>query len=185
MTVTDRSGRVISRESRQSRSYVRQLVDFFYFLCDNVNRALTDRAGASQTLKRDQAGANLFRFDGVANDDDRGIIYGTGSTAVDISDSDLDTAIAEGTGSGQLSHQEETFTAPAVAGSTCSYTTTRAAINGSGAAISVAEIGIAVQAQNTALSLCYFLIIRDVLASAQNVPDGGAITVIYTIFVTV
>ena len=106
---------------------------------------------------------------------------GAGTTAVAIDDYNLETPLGEGTGVDELSHQAVEFTEPSVAGSTCSFTLRRIMINNSGSTITgIKEIGCLV----VQYLYCY-LGFRDVLGTALDVPDGGAITVEYTIGVTV
>ncbi|GAI90274.1 unnamed protein product, partial [marine sediment metagenome] len=62
----------------------------------------------------------------------------------------------------------------------CSFTLSRLMVNNSGVSISVTEIGCYVLGFNYV-----YLGFRDVLPGAVAVPDGGSITVIYTIAVTV
>lgn len=185
VTVRDKNGKIVSRERHKSRSFVRQWADFHYWLADFDDRTATDITNTSRTLDRDTGVVSALRMDGVATDDSKGVMVGTGTTAVTISDYALATKIAEGTGSGQLSHGAVTFTAPSVSGSECSFTVTRVFTNGSGATITVKEIGIYVTAQSTTPTVDYYLVIRDVLATTQAVPDGGSITVVYTLKVTV
>lgn len=183
--VRDKNGRRLSRESRKSRSYVRQWNDILYFLIGAVDRAITDTGNTSRTCDRSAQGATSLRFDGAATGDTRGVVVGTGNAAVTISDYALETQIAHGTGLNELTYGASTETAPTVAGVSISFTTTRSFINDSGAAITVKEIGIYISSQDTLAVLRFFCMVRDVLAAAQNVPDGGAITVTYTLTVTV
>jgi len=183
--VRDKNGKLISREKRRSRSFVRQWCDLHYWLAEPTDKTVTDISNTSRTLDRDTGLIHALRMDGAAVEPDKGVVVGTGTTAVTIADYALAAKIAEGTGVGQLSHQAVTLTAPSVVGSECSWTATRVFINGSGATITVTEIGIYVSAQDTVPAVRYFLVVRDVLVTAQAVPDGGAITVVYTIKVTV
>ncbi|GAH64041.1 unnamed protein product, partial [marine sediment metagenome] len=113
-----------------------------------------------------------------------GIRVGKGSTAVAIDDYALETPLGEGTGVDEFNHQAVTFTGPAVVGPTCSFTVKRILLNNSGVTISgIREIG-----QYMSMPIptgAYGLSFRDVLPGAVSVPDGGSITVIYTIAVTV
>ena len=106
---------------------------------------------------------------------------GKGTTAVAIDDYALESPCEEGTGTDEFNHQAMGKTEPSVIGSTCSFTVTRAMVNNSGATISgIREIGSYVRGYDW-----YFLGFRDVLGGPVSIPDGGAITVTYTLSVTV
>jgi len=180
--IRDRTGKMIKRlRRRRSRSYVRQWSDIVLEEVSAVARAITDRTGSAQTTS---AAIWNMVMAGAAGNDDRGVIFGTDDTAVDISDYDLGAAIAEGTGAGQLQHQLTAFSAVSVAGDESSFTISRVAVNGSGSSITVKEIGLAFEASCVA-GQKFFLAVRDVLSSSLAVPDGGAITAVYTIKVVV
>ena len=66
----------------------------------------------------------------------------------------------------------------AVVGNVCSFEAERVIVNNSGGAIAVAEVGIYCRALSATIYK-YFMIARDIVS--QSVPDGGAITVTYTI----
>jgi hypothetical protein len=147
-----------------------------------VNRTIKDTGGTDRTVQTYAGTPGAIAAEGS---DIRGIVVGSGATAVAISDYVLAAQIAHGVGAGQLYHYAATFTAPAVSGTSCSWTTTRVFANQSGATITVYEIGIYVIGVDTGLAARYFLVIRDVLATPQSVPDGGSVTVVYTVKVTV
>ena len=180
--VRDKEGKLLKRLRRRSRSYVRQWNDIICVqMCPSTNRTIKDTGGVNRTtINSDNLGAEPG-----AGALTRGIIVGIGSTAVSISDYALGTECVEGTGADQLNYLAQTYTAPAVSGSECSFTTTRVANNNSGNTVTVTEIGIYVLAVDSGSTSRIFLGIRDVLASSQAVPDGGAITVVYTLKVTV
>ena len=182
--VRDREGKLLKRERRKSRSFVQAWNKILYVLTSCLNLAgVVDTSGTSQTVLAIQGGT--LRCDAAAADATNGVVVGTGTTAVSISDTALGTIIANGSGAGQLNYLAVTFGAPSVSGSSCSFTVQRIANNGSGASITVTEIGIYCKAANLGGTVIYLLTIRDVLASSLAVPNGGAITVTYTIKVTV
>lgn len=180
--VKDKEGRVLQRISAPSRSYVEQwnqIVNVQFISADSqtvkdiegINRSATTHGGNL----RASAGIGVVTT---------GIRVGKGTTAVAIDDYALETPLGEGTGTDEFNHQLVQFTAPSVAGSTCSFTITRTMINNSGATISgIREIGcyIGLWAAGSEYALGF----RDVLPGALAAPDGGSITVTYTISVTV
>lgn len=177
----DRYGKLLKREKRKSRSYVQQWNEL---VCVQAGRktsfSIKDIDGVDQAVNYDEGN---FYMTGQLNVTNWGIVVGTGVTAVTISDYALAALCANGTGENQLLYLEGTVADAAVVGSDCSFTNTRIALNNSGATITVGEIGVHVV--GTTNGSDYFLVIRDVLASSIEVPDGGAITVVYTIKVTV
>lgn len=183
--VKDRQGKLLSRERRRSRSFVEQYNRFINFFAEATDKVIVDTGGTSRTLDRDTNAASKMRINAAANSSDAGIVVGTGTTAVAIANRALATQILEGISTGQLTHGAVTIGSPSVSAPDCSFTATRIFTNGSGATITVKEIGIYVWDVDTGSIVRHFCIIRDVLAATQDVPDGGAITVVYTIKVTV
>ncbi|MFQ5826628.1 MAG: ABC transporter substrate-binding protein [Dehalococcoidia bacterium] len=134
---------------------------------------------ARRLVERDRVDGYQLRM-GAGTQDSWGIVVGTDDTAVTINDYAMGTQFTNALGA---SHQTQTFTAPAVAASTCSWTTTRTIVNNSGNPVSIKEIGIYIIGQNgETYNHCG---VRDVLGAAVSVPDGGSITVTYTFSVTV
>ena len=180
--IRDRDGKLLRRFRRKSRSYIQQWNEIVCVQCGyKSDFSMKDTGGTDRDVDR---GAYSLYMEAGEDVDEYGIRVGTGTTAVAIDDNALATPIADGVGSGQMYHYAVTVADASVSGSSCSFTVTRVIGNQSGATISVTEIGIYFVAYENA-SPRYFLGIRDVLASSVAVPDGGAITVEYTIKVTV
>jgi len=177
--VTDKDGKVIQRISAPGRSFVRQWYDAMSAMADNEGRTVTDTGG---TVRAATPNAACFYALAAAGITTYGIRIGRGSTAVDIEDYALETPLEEGVGVDQFEHQASTYSKPAVVASSCSFWIRRAMLNNSGNTISlIREIGIYARVAAS----YYMLGVRDVLPGAVAVPDGGAITVTYTIGVTV
>lgn len=175
--VRDKEGRVLQCISAPSRSYVEQWNQLMNVQASQASKTVKDITGTDRSMS---IGPNQFSCNAAIADVTKGIRVGKGTTAVAITDYALETPLGEGTGTDEFNHQAVTFTEPAVAGSTCSFTVKRIMINNSGAIISgIKEIG------------CYtwrnwpILAFRDILPSAVYIPHGGSITVTYTIAVTV
>jgi hypothetical protein len=113
--------------------------------------------------------------------DTYGVVVGTGTTAVAIDDYNLATKIAHGTGSGQLQYGAVTINAPQISGNDCYCEVIRGFTNGSGATITVAEIGLVFRYEGQAW---YWLMVRDVFSSAFDVLDTKTLTVTYKVKVT-
>lgn len=177
--VRDKEGRIIKRISAPSRSYVQQWNELVNLQATQTAKTVKDFGGVNRVLTNDLTTLNA---DGALGHL-RGIVVGKGAAAVAITDYALGSLCEEGTGVDQFEHQVVVFTPPAVVGPTCSFTQERTLINNSGAAIIIGEIGIHIQSEGAAYY--WHLGIRDVLPGPVTVPSGGAITVTYTIAVTV
>jgi hypothetical protein len=185
--VTDKNGKVIQAEERPSDSYVKQWNQCINVVARQVSASIQKTDGTSAAVV--MTGGGMLNSGGGAlgtgppSLSAAGLVVGTGSTAVAIGDYALGTVCAQGTGANQFSHQAGTMTAPAIVGSTCSWKVRRTFINNSAADITVREIGsyhtVPASANFTALGW------RDVLLIPAVVPIGGAITVEYTVGVTV
>lgn len=182
--VKDKHGRVIVRQKRKAHSY---LVAYSQLMYIGTNGP---PAGSQNIVNTDgvtrNATANYYTFSmiALAGDTDYGIRVGSGNTPVDISDYALDTPVAEGVGAGQLSHLISVITNPTVAAGEAAFTVARVMVNGSGGTITVRNIGIYSQTGNI-FPERYCCIVRDVLPGEVLIPDGGSITVTYTVKVVV
>ena len=178
--VRDRNGKVISRERHQSRSFVRA---YNHLQCAQMrgiaapSPAITtkDTGGTDRNLRNGDKGSCNAAI-GVSA---YGIRVGTDNTAVDIEQYALIAACAEGTGAGEMEHQGTSFNFVGVAGNVCSFEVERSIVNNSGGAIAVEEVAIYTTGNDTADATRYFMVARDLIS--QSVPDGGAITMTYTI----
>ena len=181
VTIRNKSGRVLKRVSAPSRSYVSAWNQSLYVLNRHTGFTIKDTGGTDRYVSYS---SSVLRASAGAGETDHGIRVGKGSTAVTISDYSLESPCGEGIGVDQFLHQATATSSPAVVGSDCSFWHRRVMVNNSGSAISgIREIG------------CYMMIkysprycalgYRDVLPGSVSVPDGGSITVTYTLKVTV
>jgi len=178
--VRDRDGKVLSHENRRSRSMLGNWYRILYAHMAVTSTSLVRTDGIDRGVIN--FGDN-WKFVAAADEDDIGIVIGTGSTAVSIDDYKLDSQIMQGTGSGQMRHLASTPGWPSVAGSNCDFLTSRTFLNNSGGLITVRESGIYCRVKGTTY-YGYACIVRDVLATPQDVPDGGSITIDYTLRIT-
>ena len=177
--VTDKDGKVLQSFSGPSHSFVRQWYDLMSGFADNVSRVIKDTGGVNRVCAPHERG---WRARAAAAETRYGHRVGKGTTPVTISDYALETPLEEGTSLDQFEHGAVTYQKPAVVGSTSSWWIRRSMLNSSGATITgIKEIGIYAYCA----SAYYMLGVRDVLPSAVYVPNGGAISVAYTIAVTV
>ncbi|MBA7682968.1 hypothetical protein ES703_91324 [subsurface metagenome] len=176
VVVRDRHGKVISREHRRARSWLRQWNELIFLKVTQVamSTTFTDGVSRPQVLKIWD-----FRLTGAGE----GLVIGTGDTAPTINDYAMETLIADGTGVGQMSYQSCTVADSVVSAPHCSFLVARAFINNSGGLITVRESGIYSYC-GAAAGTGKVCSIRDVFAVVQGVPNGGAISVDYTLRVT-
>ncbi|MBA7703508.1 hypothetical protein ES703_112294 [subsurface metagenome] len=180
--VRDKKGRVLRRISAPSRSYVEQWNQAVNIKASAATKSVRDTDGVERASIENSA--QIFGANAVIGETRIGIRVGKGATAVVIDNYALETPCDEGTDTDEFNHQAVTFTEPLVVGSTCSFTVKRIMVNNSGATISgIREIGCYFWLRVT--GSYFFLGFRDILPSAVYVPNGGSITVIYTIAVTV
>ncbi|GAJ01607.1 unnamed protein product [marine sediment metagenome] len=176
--VRDKEGRVIQRISAPSRSYVEQWNQLLNVHASQANKTIRDTQGNEYSITTHAYNLCCNAAIGVIT---YGIRIGKGTTAVAIDDYALESPVGEGVGLDEFNHQAMVFTEPSVAGSTCSFKLRRTMINNSGATITgIRELGCYVRLAATYYGLGF----RDVLGSGCDVPDGGAITVEYTLGVT-
>lgn len=174
--VTDKHGKVIGREAGESRSW---LVAYNKMLAGNFGETAQTIVDITGTGRGQDYGYQSFGAQGVAGDDNMGIVVGTGTTPVDIEDYAMVSQVAHGSGAGQLSYIAQVNTSPTVDATSSYFTLTRQFLNVSGGDITIGEIGLYgyIDAVPTAYYGCF---VRDVLATPRLVPDGGAMTVVYT-----
>ena len=181
--VTDRNGKVISRQRRRkSHSYVQ---GWNWAVCaqflgqPNPSPPLGPVRNTGGGYVNLRTSGSPLRCNAGAGTINIGIRVGTDNTPVDITDYALKAPITEGTGSGQMEHQAQTFNFIGVVGNVCSFQIERVIVNNSGAQINVREAAIytvAYRYPTTGTEICAS---RDLIS--QDVPDGGSITVTYTI----
>lgn len=112
------------------------------------------------------------------------VIVGTGTEPVKASDIGLSSRVQHGSAAGQLVPGNATsFSIQTTDKPSTRMTLTRSFTNNSGADISINEIGVITSYNNLESPHDYtqFLIVRDVLAAAKNIPNGSTLTVDYEI----
>jgi len=177
--VRDKEGRVLQRISAPSRSFVQQWNQIMNVQAAQANKTITDTGGTPRSIPKFDGNFLTNAAPGITT---YGIRVGKGTTGVAIDDFALETPLEEGTGLDEFNHQPVTRTVPAVIGSTCSFNVKRILLNNSGATITgIREIGCYVRMAGGYFGLGF----RDVLLGTVTVPDGGSITVTYTIAATV
>ncbi len=178
----DREGRLLHRmRIRRCRSFVQ---GYNWAVCAQflgssspspVLGPVKDTGGTNRNLR---TCGIPFRSNGGAGVTDTGIRVGTSDDAVAINQHSLQAPIGQGIGAGQMEHLAQTFSFIGVAGSQCSFETQRVFVNNSGAPIAVRETAIYMTVYYPTTA-AYIMAARDLIT--EDVPDGGAVTVTYTI----
>lgn len=120
---------------------------------DTFSVSMTDTGGTA----RSQGNYRPFRIDCAAGVSAYGLVVGTGTNAVTLTDNKLQTQIAHGNGAGQLAYAAGTFNAPTTSGSDRYWEAVRTFTNNSGGDITVNEVGVYVFSSNP----YYYCVARD------------------------
>jgi len=141
-TGIDINGNVIAeRKEERANSLVKAFIAWLQ--CCVLGNTLANIPDTSNT-NRTMSSAHWTSYAvGAAGDSNSGILVGTSTTAVAITDYNLTTKITHGTGAGQLSYGAETRPQEThtVSGSTIYFTLRRTFVNTSGSEITINEIG--------------------------------------------
>jgi len=181
VVVRDKHGKVLERIAAPSRSYVRAWNQCLYVLNRHTGYTITDTGGTGRYISYS---SSVLRANAGAGEIGYGIRIGKGTTPVTINDYALETPCGEGTGVDQFMHQAMSRSSLGVVGPDCSFWHRRVMVNNSGSTISgIQEIGCYVMMKYS--PRYYALGYRDVLSGPVSIPDGGSITVTYTLKVTV
>ena len=182
VVVRDRHGKVLSRERRRSRSFLRAWNQLMFAQMTALSGAAYGKIKAIDGVENyGYPEARSFRME--AHVLYTGIICGTGDTAVAIDDYKLGSAIAHGVAAGQFDYKGMAVIGDVTLdGSQAKFLVTRHPVNNSGGTITVKEIGIYTTFYVTTTQK-YMCAVRDVLETPLAVPDGGGITVDYTLAV--
>jgi hypothetical protein len=181
VVVRDRHGRVLELIAAPSQSYVSAWNQCLYVLNRHSSLIIIDTGGTGRSISYS---SSVLRANAGVGEIDYGFRVGKGMTPVTINDYALEAPCGEGTGPDQFLHQAMATSSPTVAGADCSFWHRRVMVNNSGLPISgIREIGCYVLTKYSPryCALGY----RDVLPGEVSVPDGGSITVTYTLKVTV
>ena len=186
--VRDRNGKVLSKEEKRARSFLGLWNKVIWTQMTGASYPalmVTDINGNGWPLGCGTHGWN-FRMDGAANNQALGIVIGISNTPVSVSDYALGSQITQGTGIGQMDHLASVINASVVADPKCDFLLTRSFANNSGGLITVRESGIYIMLERSLspFTAAYGCGVRDVFSTPQDVPDGGGITIEYTLRVT-
>lgn len=183
--VKDRDGKVIVRRRKKSQSFVRA---FNHVLCAQIRQETTpnpaiqtkDTSNTTQSLR---TASTAFWCNAVAATATYGPVIGTDNTPVDIEQYALGAQCGEGTGANQVNHQATSVTYLGVAAGVSSFKVERTFLNNSGSAIAVEEIALYIRTHRVGAVAINVMGLRDLYS--VSVPDGGGISITYTIRITV
>jgi len=186
--VRDRNGKVLSQEEEKSRSFLGLWNKMMWTQITNASYPalmVTDINGSSWPLGVGTSGNN-FRMNAGVENAAMGIVIGTSNTPVAITDYRMGALIAQGFSAGQMDYMAMVINASVVADPNCDFFMSRQMANNSGGLITVRESGIYVMMERSLspFTAAYGCGVRDVFTTPQDVPDGGGITIEYTLRVT-
>ena len=186
--VRDRNGKVLSQEEKPSHSFLGLWNRMIWTQMTGASYpalGVTDIDGSYWPLGVGTSGYN-FRMNAGVENPSMGIVIGTSNTPVDVSDYRMGALIAQGFGAGQMDYMAQVIQASAVADPNCDFFMSRQMANNSGGLITVKESGLYMMMERSLSPFwtAYGCGVRDVFGTPQDVPDGGGITVEYTLRVT-
>jgi len=180
ITVKDKDGKITEHRVQKSQSFVRQWLELLYLQASGIRGgygySIRDTGNVVRGVHVD---TENLRVDAGATVITHGIVVGSGSTEPAIDDYALETQITHGVVAGQLQYSDMAIGHPAADATISQITVTRDFANGTGASVTVYEIGMYVIAQGVDEESCYFMVLRDVIAAGIEVPDGQTLTINY------
>ena len=184
VVVRDAQDRIKYIEEAPSKSFILNFL-YVWWLCFNLDSSdsvsVTSSSGTQTTMTTSQPMGWYNWVNGGAKPYS-GIQVGSGTSAPSASSPYLESLITSGTGSGQLSYGSDSVTSPSISSNPATLKISKTFTNNSGGSVTVGEIGLAPQIRNDSSGLYQAaLMVHDVLSSAVSVPNGGTITVTYTL----
>ena len=127
---------------------------------------------------------SFFSVFSADNNAGYGIVAGTGTTPPTNADYKLQTQIAHGVGAGQLDYGTHSLTVAQVVGSNVDLVISRTMYNGSGATITISEIGVYEYGSHPAGGNKTAMLIRDIITPV-DIENGETVSIQYTLRTTV
>lgn len=174
----DKNGQLKSYKKEESHSFVRGFIDILQTqMSQDTLGGWTDTGSIARPPN---ANAGNFGCIAGAGTISYGIVVGSGTNPVAITDYALQTLITHGTGSGQLTYGTCTVGLPVTSGTSRQIAVSRSFTNASGSDVTVNEVGLYVRVVNVPYYICI-----DRTRNTFIVLSGTSSTVTYTIKVTV
>jgi hypothetical protein len=179
--VKDSKGKILYHNKKVGNSAVANFLYILYiqFAAESVNYA--SPPDAQNTLGSNITGSynSAPTLNPDSGDDSFGMLFGSGNASPLPADYKI-TEIMNGITAGTLSYfAQQAIQAPTVSGNNTSFVLSRSALNSSGAAININEIGIYVVIVG---SVC--MIYRDLTGLPLSVPNGSTFTANITFSIT-
>lgn len=171
----DKDGNIIGESEHEANSLVKAfLAHLLAHLSTSTVASIPDTTNTSRSV----ANSSSWSITGTSGAGTQGIVVGTGTTAVTLTDYNIQTAIVHGTGDGQLSYGGVTFDSSlTTSGSTLYFNISRTFTNNSGSNITINEVGLITASTNK------FLLDRTL--STNTINNGNSSTCTYKISITV
>lgn len=173
----NQKGKRVSKRRFRSRSFVEAFLSILKAQIDPGTdvASITDTTNNDRTIKENTANLSCDPSGNTT-----GLVVGTGTTAVDVTDYKLATIIADGAAADKLVHGATVVSAMTISDPNASFTVQRDFTNSSGAEITVYEVGLYGRGRDTGDVTRYFMFLRDLITGGQAVPDGQTLRVTYT-----
>jgi len=176
----NKRGEIVKRGRSKADSYTLNFMKVMRLLMmSGVTESLTDTSGNSVSVAdTDLGNANCM---GAEADDKKGIVFGTGTTSFDITDSRLANQISHGDGDNLLHYYDTRVDNIdlSISGKV-RLPISRNVVNNGSIIIDVREVGL-ILGITIGGTEYYFLIARDVLSEAISIEPGGSLKWIYYI----
>lgn len=177
--IRNAKGKIVKKSKpRISKSFVIAYARWLYLkFVRPTTQTITDTTGNS----RSKDGYEPLTTTATSSTSTDGLVVGTGTNAVALADTALQTQIAHGTGAGQLSYGASVVNLPSSDSTSTSLIMTRVFSNGSGGTVTIREIGVYSLMPSSGTHR--FCIIRDVVTIA--LANGDQLTLNYIMKTTV
>ena len=177
--VRDANGRIrVPFRRRTAHSFLIAYARMLYLkMVAPADQSITDTGSSSRSIYSWTA-CDVNTASGTTTE---GLVVGTGTNAVTLTDTALQTQIAHGTSAGQLQYGASVVNAPSSDSTSTTLILTRVFTNASGGTITITEIGI-YASMTGLLGTFLFCIVRDLATIAMN--DGDQLTLNYILKTT-
>ena len=166
---------------RTCHSFVIAYITFLYInIIGAASQSLTDTGGTPRTVDVDPT--DDLDIDVAAATTTHGLVVGTGTTAEAFTQTALTTLIAHGTGAGQLTYGASVVNLPSSDSTSTTLQLTRTFSNASGGTVTVQEIAIYAQREDSAGTDRNFCLARDLATIALS--NGDQLTLNYILKTT-
>jgi len=166
----DKQGRVIKIYPKKiAHSLIKQFIQFLFIQIAQTTLAVKRITGADANPV---AHSTNLQCVGVVDDTNDGVLVGTGTTAVTMTDYKLETQVTTG-----VTHAAQTLTLTYPTATTAKISISRTLTNNTGATLQIKEVALYSKSYN--LNFCF-----DRTLYAVDVPNGYSITLTYTITIS-